>query len=213
MRYGRSGLGMLLALVLLVLGLLATMGAASYLQSGGTGRALVRVLSIRSAIEAGDAALSETAAAVRTSMDTGARSAACPDDWHAILFRVIQDTPAGQTKLDPAGRTFALYPLATRARIPGEQVPVTIGDVSARLLSCFVPDQVPGVVPANPPQGILELSVTVRGPGKVFEVVRTVRQRRLFYAAVGQPLVPGAEISSDAVLLYLTIDPIGTSLE
>lgn len=204
---------MLLALVLLVCGLLAMMGVASYLQSGGTGRALVRVLSIRSAVEAGDAALAEVAAAVRLSMDTGARSATCPDDWHDIVFRAIQGTTPGQTKLDPAGRVFTLVPVLTRARIPSEDVPVTIGDVSARLLNCFVPEQVAGAIPAHPPQGVLELSVAVRGPGKLFDVSRTIKQRRVFYAAVQAPLSTGAQVDPNSVLLYLTVDPIGTALE
>ena len=203
---------MLIALVLLVCGLLATIGAASYLQSSGTGRALVRVLSTRAAIEAGDAALAEAAAAIRLSMDTGARGPGCPDDWHAVVFGAIQGTTAGQTRLDPAGRTFTLQPLTARARIPSEDVPVSIGDVTARLISCFVPVQTGGV-PVNPPQGVLEMSVTVKGPGKMFDVVKTVRQRRVFYAAVTQLLVPGAQVDPANVLLYLTIDPIGTAIE
>ena len=208
----RSGQGMVLALVLLVCGLLATIGVASYLQSGGTGRALVRVLSSRSAIEAGDSALAEAAARVRESMDTGARSPACPDDWHDLVFRTIQGITGGQTKLDPAGRTYTLVPLVTRTRIPTDDCPVTISDVTAKLVNCFVPDQLGGV-PPNPPQGILELSVTVRGPGKVVEVVRTIRQRRLFYATITQPIVPGMQVQPESVLLYLSIDPIGTAIE
>lgn len=204
---------MLLLLVLLICGLLATMGFASYLQSGGTGRAFVRVLSIRSAVEAGDAALAEAAAALRVSLDTGATSAACPDDWHDIVFRAIQATPPGQTRLDPAGRSYTLKPVVSRARIPSDDTPVTIGDVTARLVNCFVPEQVGGAIPVNPPQGLVELSVTVRGPGKVFDVSRTVKQRRVFYAAVLQPLVAGAQVDPSAVLLYLTIDPIGTAIE
>jgi hypothetical protein len=208
----RSGLGMLLGLVLLVAGILGTMGVASYIQSGGTSRARVRVLGVRSCVEAGDAALAEAAAALRASIDTGATSPTCPDDWRGILLRLIENTPQGQTKLDPAGRTYTLKPVVTRAKIPSEDVPMTIGDVTARVLSCFMP-VLTGVQPPNPPQGIIELSVTVRGPGAMFEVKRTVRQRRIFHATSVDPGAASGNIKRESVLLFLTTDPIGTAIE
>lgn len=208
----RSGMGMLITLVLLVCGILGMVGVSAYLQSGGTGRARVRVLSIRSAIEAGDAALAEAAAAMRVSMDTGARSAACPDDWREILLNVIQGTPQGQTKQDPTGRTFRLVPVITRERLPTDDTPVTIGEVTAKVLNCYNPE-LTGSMPPNPPQGVIETSVTVKGPGKMFDVVRTVKQRRIFYAGVANPVLTGGQIAPESVMLYLTIDPIGTALQ
>ena len=211
MRGSRAGQGAVLALVLLVCGLLVVIGAASYLQTSGTGRAFGRAVSTRSAIEAADAALSEAAAAVRTSLDTGATSQACPDNWHDLVFQVLTAVPAGTTKPDPVGRAFTLKPVVTRSKLPADELPVSIGDVSARILNCFVPPQTAGS--PNPPQGILELSVTVRGPGKLFEVVKTVRQRRIFYATVLGQVAAGSQIRPEQVLLYLTIDPLGTQIE
>lgn len=208
----RRGMGMMLALAMLVCGILGMIGVSSYLASGGTGRARVRVLSIRSAIEAGDAALAETAAAMRVSMDTGTRSAACPDDWREILLAAIQATPAGQTRPDPTGRTFRLVPVVSRERIPTDDTPVTIGEVTAKLLNIYNPE-ITGAMPPNPPQGVIETSVTVKGPGKSFDVVRTIKQRRIFYAGVTNPVITGGQIAPESVMLYLTIDPIGTAIQ
>lgn len=208
----RRGMGMMIALVMLVCGILGMIGISSYLQSGGTGRARVRVLSIRSAVEAGDAALAETAAAMRVSMDTGARSPACPDDWREILLQAIQATPAGQTRADPIGRTFRLVPVVSRERISTDDTPVTIGEVTAKLLNIYNPE-ITGAMPANPPQGVIETSVTVKGPGKMFDVVKTIKQRRIFYAGVLNPVITGGQIAPESVMLYLTIDPIGTAIQ
>src|SRR5581483_4144857 len=103
--------GMVLALVVMVCGLLGVIGAATYLQSSGTGRAFARVLSTRSAVEAGDAALAEAAAAIRISMDTGATGPVCPENWKALVCALIQAAPPGTVQLAPeGGRTHTLHP-------------------------------------------------------------------------------------------------------
>jgi len=201
----RAALGSLLAIVLLLCLVLAILGMGSLVQSTGTGRTYSRVVDTRLVLEAADAALSEAVVHLRRSMDENkARPPACPDNWRQLLFDVFRGP-----EHRPSDRT--IVPVRTRAIFEAEVGPLLIDNVLVSVVGAYV--EPPGLFLRYPPQGVLEMSVTVRGAQKVLQVGKTVRQRRIFYLLVRREVAARRTLRSDSTRFTLLSDPLGTVVE
>jgi hypothetical protein len=196
----------MLVLVLVAVLLVGLLAFTSAFQASGSRRTTRRILDVRSAIEAGDSALSEAVILIRKSMDTGwSDPSLCPDNWRQLLLAVQTDAASL-----PRGRT--VVPRHTRSLHQDDAAPIRVGNVTVDVISNLVPAAT-AASPA-PPQGVLELSVDVAGSQKLVSISRRIRQRRAYYLTVDpRYLVPGVPIPPDVVTLTLLTHPLGTVVE
>lgn len=205
----RSGFGAVFILVMVVIVIMGTMGVASYFQSSGTGRTYARLVDTRSALEAGDAALAEAVSLMRASMDSGSSSADCPDNWRQLILDAMEAPANFRTSM--TGRR--VIPSRARAIFAPPYPALEIGDVQIDVIDFFVPVQTPGVVPDNPPQGLVEMSVTVGGAQKLMRVEKTLRQRRVFFVGVDPSVPVGTTITAAGATITFLPNPLATVIQ
>ena len=197
----------LLALVFCVLGMLLTLGVASSYMTSGTGRTLMRIANHRVLLESGEAAIAETVARVRNSMDTNLPHApACPDNWRKLILEALD-------KGDQAILSKMVKPEGVRALYKKVAPGLSISDVRVTLVSLYAVsgghrDHL------HPPQGILEMAVDVSQSQGLMtrEATRTVKQRRVFWVSEspGGILVDPTRASA---LITLVSDPLATVVQ
>ena len=188
------GQGMALATVVLVLGSLFVMGMTSLMQTSGTANAFVRVVTVRTMIEAGEGAILEAVGKLRASVDAGATTPDCPDDWRSLLMAVLVDP-----EKRPSNRV--IVPSQTIKLFSEQMADLEIQPVRVDLVDASVPASFAKLVTPPFPQGLLEMSASVR-PKKSSAPTLTVRQRRIVYATL-RGTVPVFTVLSD---------PLGTEL-
>jgi hypothetical protein len=198
-RLGQGAIVLIVACALLILGL---MGASSYFLGSGTGRTYGRVVDTRLVLEAGDAAISEAVAYVRASMDRGAPvPPGCADDWRTLLLNAMATHSAR-----PTGRK--VLPIKSREVFRSQTPELSIGDVTVDVVGIYAG------LPSFPPQGVLEMSVRVKGAQQILHVEHTIRERRVFYVTttpkIGPPTGPASPSRPTFTLLT---HPLGTVVE
>jgi hypothetical protein len=197
--------GVLVLLTSLILAILALLGLVGQVQTSATGRAYARIVDTRRAIEAGDSALMEAVVHLRRSLDTDRPTTACPDRWRTLLRQAVLESP----RL-PARRI--VRPELARATFGVGPLRVSIGDVSVDVIDLVVPSPTGGVF-SQPPQGILEMSVSVRGSHGLLDVSRTIRERRIVHATGAGGRLSLADLERGEFHFVLLSDPMGTVIE
>jgi len=194
-------------MVVCLLVLLAMMAMAGYLMSSGTGRVYGRTLNARLALEAADAALSEAVGLLRVSLDTGqAIPPACPDNWRALLLEVLA-APTNK----PTGRKIS--PLKAREVFREETPEMLISDVGVEIVGAYSDETAADGDRGLPPQGVIEMVVTVKGTHKSIRVERRMRQRRVIWAGP-VPAFARVNVSGPPPIVFtLLTHPLGTVIE
>jgi hypothetical protein len=200
-------MGAMIGLVMVILMVMALMGFSSNLTTSTTGRTYKRVLDIRSAIEAGESAIGEAVTAVRKSMDTGATTPECGDDWRTLLLNELQNpgTLSRNKKVVPkeSRDTFAKQGLV-------------VSDVTVHVIDLFLAQPAPGqsILELELPQGVLEFAVEVGGAQRIMNVKKSIRQRRCFYVWVDPSTAsPTGDLDPAKSLFYLLSNPLGTVID
>ena len=201
----RSGVGALVLLTCALLSILAILGLVDHVQTQATGRAYARVVDARRVIEAGESALMEAVVHLRRSLDTDRPTGACPDRWRTLLTHAARDP--SRLSLQRIVR-----PELARGVFGKGPQRLTVGDVSVEVIELVVPPPVGGVF-SRPPQGLLEMSVSVRGSQGLLDVRRTIRQRRIVYASRSAGRLTREQFERGEYHFVLLPDPVGTVIE
>jgi hypothetical protein len=204
-RLARRGTGALLASAVLMLTVMLTAGISGQLHACALARAEHHVADLQLALEAADAALAESVVHLRSSMDTGATSPAVADDWRNVVFEALL--------FRDYRPTLTVAPVATRGAYAGGVAELRVSDVAAMVAFATVLRAPRRGARPRPPQGLLDLSVTVEVQRGSHVVRRTLTQRRLFYLARAAGTEGRGSLASPEVDVHLVPDPAGTVIE
>lgn len=201
---GRGGVG-ILAIVLVVLLLMVIIAFTSAFGRSSTSRTVLRITDIRSAFECGESALAEAVVILRENLDSGRTTPECADDWRSVIAQALEAPTA-------AFATRKIVPRRTRTTFQLPHLSSNVGDVSVHLVEVQTPEAQPGGL-TPPPQGVLEMSVTVEVHRMTSRVRKTVRQRRCFFLSWPGELPGSGDAGSPTTQVTLVANPLGTVVE
>lgn len=197
----------MIGMVMVLLGVMALMGFTSHFQTAGTGRTFKRVIDIRTAIEAGESSIGEAVTCVRRSMDTGATTPECSDNWRQTLITALDTngSPPTDRKVIPKDAK-ALYTAQG----------LVISDVTVDVVDLFMPRPVGAqtIYDLELPQGVIEFTVEVGGAQRIMIVKKRIRQRRAFYVWVDPSTASSnGDIDPAKSIFRLLSNALGTVIE
>lgn len=195
----------ILAMVLVVLLMMIVIAFAAAFSRSSTSRTVLRVTDIRAAFECGDSALAEVVVILRDNLDSGKPSPECMNDWRAVIADAFAHP-------DAKGPVHKIVPRRTRSTFQLPNLSSTVGDVSVEIVDVMKPERGEnGTQP--PPQGVIEMRVTVSVDRMMATVRKTVRQRRSFYLSWPAELPGTGDPTSPTTQVTLLGNPLGTVVE